>query len=172
VKNRTDRFLVGLIVVLAGALVWVVSGTLEPHITSVGDKAPSFTLVADNGRTYTPTNFGGKILVLNFWATWCEPCVEEVPSLNAFSQAFGPKGVVVLGVAFDSNQDQYQDFLKRYNVHFANYRDPEADISARFGTFQYPETYVIDQSGRVLQKVISNQNWMSPDVVSYFESRL
>ena len=101
--------------------------------------------------------------MLNFWATWCPPCIEETPSLDAFSATYGSKGVVVLGVSIDRNEKLYQEFLARYRVSFQTSRDPEANISASYGTFQIPETYIIDLSGKVLEKIISNQNWMDPD---------
>jgi peroxiredoxin len=166
VKTRTDRILVGLIAVLALALVYVVSGTLEPPLVNAGDKAPAFSVTTEHGKTITRDNFGGKLLVLNFWASWCPPCVEETPSLEQFAREFGPQGVVVLGVSNDRNEGQYRRFLQRYQVNFETMRDPENNISASYGTFQLPETYLIDQKGRVVEKVISNQNWMDPEFLA------
>jgi cytochrome c biogenesis protein CcmG/thiol:disulfide interchange protein DsbE len=103
VKSTTDKILAGLIVVLVGALGWVISGSLEEPITKVGDRAPQFSVKTENGKTLTETNFGGKLLVLNFWAAWCAPCVQEVPSLEAFQKTMAEKGVVVLGVSVDNN---------------------------------------------------------------------
>jgi thiol-disulfide isomerase/thioredoxin len=118
-------------------------------------------------------------LVLNFWATWCPPCIEELPSLNQFARTFGPQGVVVLGISVDSNEKVYRQFLERRPVAFETFRDPGGEISGDYGTFVYPETYLIDRSGKVLEKVISNQNWMDPiflarpeaDVVSALATR-
>jgi peroxiredoxin len=162
VKSLTDRILAGLIVVLVGALGWVVSGSLEEPITKVGDRAPQFSVKTETGKTLTEINFGGKLLVLNFWAAWCAPCVQEVPSLEAFQQTMAGQGVVVLGVSVDTNPALYQRFREQFNVSFETARDPEWDIAARYGTFQLPETYIINSSGRVVQKVIAAQNWMDP----------
>lgn len=168
----------GLVVVLAAALVWVVYGTLEPPIVSAGDKAPGFTVITDDGKTITPSQFGGKLLVLNFWASWCAPCIEETPSLNAFQQLFGSKGVVVLGVSVDRNEKLYHQFLSRFDVKFQTSRDPEADISAQYGTFQYPESYIIDQNGRVVEKIVgvldykSGRQWMDPEFVAHIQKML
>src|SRR5712691_300195 len=164
--------LLGLIAVLAVALVWVVSGTLEPRIVHAGDTAPNFSITTDDGRVVTRSNFGGKLLVLNFWATWCPPCIEEIPTLDAFQRLMGPLGVVVLGVSVDRNERLYKQFLQRTRVTFRTARDPEENISARDGTFQFPETYIIDRSGKVVQKVISNQNWMDPEFLARVKAML
>jgi cytochrome c biogenesis protein CcmG, thiol:disulfide interchange protein DsbE len=172
VNQRLDRLLLGLIAVLAVALVWVVSGTLQPRVVKAGDRAPDFKITTDDGRTVTRTNFGGKVLVLNFWASWCAPCVSEAPSLEAFERQMGPQGVVVLGVSIDTNEKRYRQFLERFRITFPTARDPEANLSASYGTFLIPETYVIDSTGRVREKIISDQNWMAPDFVARVKAML
>ena len=170
--RSVDRLLVGAIVVLAAALVWVVSGTLQDRVINAGDTAPDFKIVSDSGRTYTRKDFGGKLLVLNFWASWCEPCVQEVPSLAAFQRVMGPDGVVVLGVSIDTNEKRYKQFVQRFRVNFPTARDPKADISSSYGTFQIPETYLIDSTGKVREKIISNQNWVDPQFLARVKSML
>lgn len=164
-----DRVLLGAIALLAIGLVWVVSGTLEQKITNAGDTAPDFTITTDDGKTITRENFGGKLLVLNFWASWCPPCVEETPSLEEFARQFKSQGVVVVGVSIDKNPNLYRQFIERYHVNFETARDPDATISSSYGTFQIPETYLIDTHGKVLEKVISNPatqlGWMDPELV-------
>lgn len=164
--------LVGAIVVLAAALVYIVSGTLQERIVHAGDTAPEFKVVSDSGRTYTRKDFGGKLLVLNFWASWCEPCVAEIPSLTQFQKELGSDGVVVLGVSIDTNEKRYKQFLDRFRVNFPTVRDPRADVSTSYGTFQIPETYVIDSAGRVREKIISNQDWMDPQFVARMKAML
>jgi cytochrome c biogenesis protein CcmG/thiol:disulfide interchange protein DsbE len=162
----------GAIAILAIGLVWVVSGTLEARVVKAGDLAPDFRVVTESGQTLTRSNFGGKVLVLNFWASWCPPCIEETPSLNAFSQQLKDQGVVVLAVSIDTNQKLYQQFIQKYKVGFKTARDPEGNISADYGTFQIPESYVIDQTGHVREKIISNLNWMDPELVARVKALL
>jgi peroxiredoxin len=168
----------GLVGVLAVALVWVVYGTLEAPVVVAGDKAPDFTVVTEDGKTVTPKDFGGKLLVLNFWASWCAPCIEETPSLNAFQQLMAPKGVVVLAVSVDTNEKLYREFLNRFDVKFQTSRDPEANISARYGTYVYPESYLITPDGRVAEKIVgvvsnsSGQQWMDPEFVAHIQKML
>ena len=154
---------------LALALVGVVYGTLEPPVVNAGDKAPNFEITTDRGHKLTPSDFGGKLLVLNFWATWCAPCVEEVPSLNAFQKVLASKGVVVLGVSVDSNEKQYRRFLENFRITFDTARDPDQLIPGKYGTFEFPESFIIDSSGHVVEKIISNTNWMDPDFIAHIQ---
>ena len=170
--RNIDRLLAGAIVLLAGALIWVVSSTLEVRVTNAGDQPPDFKIVSDSGRTYTRSDFGGKLLVLNFWASWCAPCVQEAPTLDAFQRTMATEGVVVLGVSIDSSDKRYQQFLKRFRITFPTARDPEANISSSYGTFLIPETYIIDSTGKVREKVISSQNWMDPNFISRVKAML
>jgi cytochrome c biogenesis protein CcmG, thiol:disulfide interchange protein DsbE len=160
------------IAVMAIGLVWVVSGVLEPRVVKAGDLAPDFQIVTDSGKTVTRADFGGKLLVLNFWASWCPPCVEETPSLNLFQQQLKGDGVVVLAVSIDANEKLYKQFIERYKVGFTTARDPEANISASYGTFQIPESYIIDQTGHVREKIISNTNWADPEFIAHVKSFL
>ncbi len=171
-NKKLERVLQALIGLLVVVLIAVVADTSREKITEVGDTAPGFALVADDGQRITRTEFGGKLLVLNFWATWCLPCIEELPSLNEFQKQFAPSGVVVLGVSVDRNERAYKQFLKRAGVNFRTSRDPQADLSSRYGTFKYPETYVIDRNGKVLQKHIGPRDWMDPRLVAEIKGML
>ena len=170
--KRTDQILVGLMVGMAIALVWVVAGTLEPPIISAGDKAPEFRIITDRGYAISPTQFDGKLLVLNFWATWCAGCVQEITSLNAFQKTFASRGVVVCGVSMDASEMRYKRFLQRFPVSFVTARDPTWNISASYGTFQLPETYIIDRSGKVVEKIIAAHNFMDPDFLARIQKML
>lgn len=164
----------GLVGALAVALVWVVAGTLEAPVVNAGDSAPSFDITTDLGHHMTPKSFGGKLLVLNLWASWCQPCVEETPSLEAFQRAYANKGVVVLGVSADRNDKLYHQFVDRFNLAFDTWRDPdgEAGLAARYGTFQFPETYVINTSGKVVMKIPDPQNFTDQGFLSRIDSNL
>jgi cytochrome c biogenesis protein CcmG/thiol:disulfide interchange protein DsbE len=167
---KTDHFLRGAIGVLVIALVYVLYGAIHEHVVVAGDKAPDFTVTTDSGRAISLPNFGGKLLVLNFWASWCGPCVEETPSLSAFSDEYRNKGVVVLGVSVDQDMGAYQKFVERFHPDFLVAHDRK--IHEDFGTFIYPETYIIDSNGRVLKKYAEAVNWMNPETTSYINSLL
>jgi peroxiredoxin len=154
------------------ALCFIVADSLREKVVGVGDRAPKFSIVTDNGQQISADEFGGKVLVLNFWATWCPPCLDEIPSLDAMAKQLAPKGVVVLAISVDRNAAAYERFLKQARVSFLTARDPEARISASYGTFKYPETYVIDAGGRVRQKHIGPRNWLEPEILQSIEALL
>ena len=169
---KTERILQVSIGVLLCAFVYVLFISMYERVVHVGDSAPDFSITADNGRTISASNFGGKLLVLNFWATWCPPCVHEIPSLDQFQKQFANSGVVVLGVSVDKDEKAYRRFLSRANVSFMTARDPENRINAEYGTFKYPESYLINSEGKVVMKVINETDWTDPTMVSFVKSQL
>jgi peroxiredoxin len=172
VKVSLDRILVAAMLLLTAGLVWVVAPTLQVHITEAGDSAPNFSIVTESGHTVTPTNFGGKLLALNFWATWCPTCMDELPSMNQFAKEYSGQGVVVLAVSIDKNEKLYHRFLTQMNVAYDTARDPDANISSSYGTFQIPETYIIDRNGKVLEKADNWFNWMDPRFLARVKTML
>jgi peroxiredoxin len=123
--------------------------------------------VQDSDRKLTLTDYRGKVVVLNFWATWCPPCVEEMPSLVELQQRLKDKGVTVLAVSLDADEGAYHKFLKDHGVNLITVRDPDLKSSDLYGTFKYPETYIIDRSGILRRKFIGAVNWNDPEVVDF-----
>jgi cytochrome c biogenesis protein CcmG, thiol:disulfide interchange protein DsbE len=148
--------------------------------TGIDRPAPEFT-VQDSDRTVSLNQFRGKIVVLNFWASWCPPCVDELPSLMQLQTALESKGVVVLGVSVDAEAADYQKFLKEHDVNFLTVRDPGeqnrtntgvvAPVSSKYGTYRFPETYIIDRDGVLRRKLIGPANFTQPELMEYL-SRL
>ena len=172
VKSQADRTVLILIVVLFVGLLYTIRDVFEERIVQAGDKAPFFSITTEDGRKISTADFGGKILVLNFWATWCPPCVQEMPSLSEFARQMRPLGVVVLGVSIDKNREAYKRFLAMSKLQFPTAHDPAADISTDYGTFKWPETYVIDRSGRVVRKYVADRDWMSDEILSDIKTLL
>src|SRR5690242_20669819 len=112
--------------------------------SDIGRQAPDFAL-KDSGRTISLAQFRGKVVVLNFWASWCPPCVEELPSLMQMQNDLRDKGVIVLGVSVDSDPGDYEKFLKDHAVNFITIRDPgqqsdkgvDAPTSSLYGTYKF-----------------------------------
>ena len=136
-----------------------------------GKTAPDFP-VTINGRPGHLSDYRGKIVVLNFWATWCPPCVEETPALNRLQQRIASRGGVVLGVSVDEDAAAYEKFLRDQQIAFPTYRDPSRKIPLGYGTSMYPDTYVVDRKGKIARKFMGPQDWDSPDMTRYFDALL
>jgi cytochrome c biogenesis protein CcmG/thiol:disulfide interchange protein DsbE len=139
------------------------SGTRPPRI---GSAAPDFT-VQDSDRTVTLGQLRGQVVVLNFWATWCPPCVDEMPSLVAMQRRMKAKGVTVLAVSIDVDENAYRQFLKAHGVDLLTVRDPAQKTPTLYGTHGWPETYIIDRSGVVRRKFIGPVDWTDPAITDF-----
>lgn len=134
------------------------------HPKQIGKPAPDFT-VTDSGRTIQLSSYRGKVVVLNFWASWCPPCIEEIPSLNQLQHQM-PQ-LVVLGVDVDEDPEAYRQFLIEHQVDFTTIRDAQRRSNVLYGTVRFPESFVIDRHGKVRRKFISAQDWTSPEILNY-----
>ncbi len=136
------------------------------HPSRIGAAAPDFT-VHDSDRTVTLSQFKGQVVVLNFWATWCPPCIEEMPSLVQMQERMKSKGVTVLAVSVDVDESNYRRFLRDHNVNLLSVRDADQKSNELYGTFKFPETYVIDRQGVVRRKFIGAVDWTDPEVMDF-----
>jgi cytochrome c biogenesis protein CcmG/thiol:disulfide interchange protein DsbE len=167
---KIDRYLRLGVGLLAALLVYVIYSAIHQRVVEANDMAPEFSITADNGHTVTLPNFGGKVLLLNFWASWCGPCADETPSLSKLAQDYASKGLVVLGVSVDKDPQAYQRFLQKYSPAFLTARDLK--IHEDYGTYMYPETYIIDAQGKVVLKIAEPADWNDPKVKQYIDSLL
>ena len=152
-----------LVLGLLAALTGCYSGS---HPARIGSNAPDFT-VQDSDHKITLSQFRGQVVVLNFWATWCPPCIEETPSLVRMQSRLKDKGVVVLAVSIDADDAAYHKFLKDYSVNMVTVRDEAKKAASLYGTFGWPESYVIDRNGVIRRKFIGAVDWSSPEVTDY-----
>ncbi len=118
------------------------------------------------------TDLKGKVVILNFWATWCAPCIEETPALNRLQKYIESRNALVLGVSVDEDPVAYEQFLKEQGVVFPTFREPTRKLALDYGTSNFPDTYVIDRHGKILRKFLSSQPWDSPDMLAYFDAAL
>ena len=136
------------------------------HPPRIGNPAPDFT-VQDATTTVTLHNLREKVVVLNFWATWCPPCLQELPSLEQLQARFKDRGIEVVGVSVDVDGKAYQQFLRDHKVDFLTVRDPDQKANTLYGTFKFPETYIIDRRGILRRKFIGAVDWNEPEIVDF-----
>ena len=137
--------------------------------TRIGSAAPDFVL-QDGEHKVALHDFRGQVVVLNFWATWCPPCIEETPSLVEMADKVKNKGVTVLGVSIDVDKSAYDSFVKDHKMDYVTVRDPEQKSSELYGTTGWPETFIIDRKGVLRRKFVGAVNWNDPEIVSYITS--
>jgi thiol-disulfide isomerase/thioredoxin len=141
-----------------------------------GKTADDFALTMGGKPTHLSA-YRGKVVVLNFWASWCPPCVEEAPDLTRLQKHLEPGGGTILGFSIDEDQVAYERFLKQFAINFPTYRDVtvvdnKSKTMNGYGTTLIPETYVIDRHGKIARKIVGPQHWDSPDMLAYFDAVL
>ena len=141
---------------------------LEPAIE--GKLAPDFTLKDLSGRPVQLSSLKGKVVLVNFWATWCPPCREEVPSMLKMNQAMQGKPFQWLAVSIDEGgKGAVDDFIKKAGAAMPALLDTDGAVSRRYGTTGVPETFVIDTKGVIMKKVVGGMDWSSPEVLAALE---
>lgn len=156
---------------LALSAIVLSSGCFErsrPH--RIGEMAPDFT-VQDSDKKVTLSQFRGQVVLVNFWATWCPPCVEELPSLMYLQEKLRSRGIIVLGISIDVDGDAYHRFIAQHGINFLTVRDPEQRVSSVYGTSGWPETYIVDRQGVLRRKVVGPTNWNSPEMMEFLEKQ-
>jgi cytochrome c biogenesis protein CcmG, thiol:disulfide interchange protein DsbE len=160
VKGLTSSILLVCLLVLAGCN--------SAHPPRIGNAAPDFS-ITDSQRTVVLSKYRGKPVLLNFWATWCPPCVQEMPSLVELQKLVGDK-VTIIAVSEDADDAAYKQFVRDHNVDLLTVRDTGGSKSNEvYGTFKFPETFVIDSNGKIVRKFIGATDWTSPDIVDYLK---
>jgi cytochrome c biogenesis protein CcmG, thiol:disulfide interchange protein DsbE len=153
---------------LAAALAVPLAGCeRNPRTRLVGNPAPDFT-ITDSDHTLALHDLKGKLVLLNFWAAHCGPCIDEMPSLVKLQARMGSQ-ITVVGVGVDTSEDDYHQFLRQFGVNFPTVRDAEKKSFNLYGSSGYPETTIIDRSGTVRRKFVGPINWTSPEIVEYLE---
>lgn len=137
------------------------------HPAQTNKPAPDFT-VSDGTSTVHLADYRGKVVLLNFWATWCGPCVVELPSLLQLHH--DQPNLVILAVSIDEDPDAYARFISRRHVDLITVRDPSQSAAKLFHTDMWPETYVIDRKGVIRSKYIGAQDWSSPEIRAFLKS--
>jgi len=131
----------------------------------VGDLAPGFTLPDLEGQMHGLDDLRGRVVVLNYWATWCPPCVDEMPSLQKLHETLDAKGLSVIAVSVDERFEDIVRFVDAFELTFTILHDEGMKTARAYQTFKYPETYIIGRDGRVKSKVVGERDWVAPSVI-------
>lgn len=139
------------------------------HYAKEGEKIPQFQIFDLQEKILTNEDFKRQVVLINFWTSWCPPCIKEMPSLVEFYQKYNGKGIAVLIVNVGESIESIEKFMKDSNYNVKVYRDSSGEVAKNFGTFKYPESFLVDKNGIIRKKVIGEINWMEENVVHYLE---
>jgi len=166
VRRRLIVTLGGLaILVFAFGMVWLQSSKYEPLV--VGMTAPNFSLPDLQGKTQRLTDYRGKVVFLNFWATWCKPCKEEMPSMQVLWDNLKNQDFMMLAVSMDrvTTTKDIPSFVETLKLSFPILTDSWGQTDKRYKLMGVPETYIIDQNGVLREKVIGPRDWTRPESI-------
>ncbi len=167
-KTRSLVTLVLAVAFAAAGAVWIRS--LEPPASPSGSlaflsAAPALPVFDRSGRRTDLSQEKGRLIIVHFWATWCPPCVEEIPALSRFWEKYRGRGDIALyAVSVDKDWKMIEKFTAKHPNRLPLYHDPGASTARSFGTTQYPETYIVNKSGRVLFRVQGAVSWSDPEI--------
>jgi len=160
---------VGGMVAVIAAVAWYALPAAPVQVKE-GSIAPDFSLKDMAGvDQHMPK---GKVVLLNFWATWCPPCRREMPSMVTLHQKLKDHGLKIVAISVDQNIDDLTGFVREYSIPFEVLHDDTTDVSHRYGVFRYPETFIIDRSGKVRHHLIGAVDWTDPQVYQVIQTML
>lgn len=163
------------LILLSAALViiFVPKRQNRPQIAVVNLRAPEIALNDLSGRNYTLSEVNGSLVFINFWATWCEPCREEMPSIQRlYNQFKDVKGFRMLTVLFRDDYQKALAYMKENNYEFPVLMDSSEKTAMSYGITGVPETYIVDKKGILREKVIGPADWSSQQAISLISSLL
>ncbi len=144
---------------------------LSPAVAD--EKAPDFTLTSVDGTSYSLSKLRGKVVVLNFWATWCAPCLEEMPTLDSLYKRYRQRGLVVLGVSIDRKRETVEGFLEKNPVSYPILLDTKGEVFVdKYTVSGLPATYIIDGKGLIVDQYIGKRDFTSEDFLQFIEGLL
>ncbi|GAB4406445.1 MAG: hypothetical protein OHK0032_01470 [Thermodesulfovibrionales bacterium] len=130
-----------------------------------GKYAPAFNLKDINGRKVAFSEFKDKVVLLNFWATWCGPCRAEMPSLNNLYTALKDKGFVVVAISVDTSEKPVKSFVSEKRISFPVLMDKDKEVAFdQYGVIGLPTSFLIDRKGVIVEKFMGEREWNSPDM--------
>lgn len=134
--------------------------------------APDFTLKDLSGKTISLERLRGKVVFLNFWATWCPPCVIEMPSMEKLHQEFSNDGLVILAINFREPPEQVKAFIKRHKLTFTILLDPDGSVFELYQAWALPVTTVINKRGEIVGRAMGARDWHGGMAREFFRQLL
>lgn len=173
-KNFRVSLKVVLVLIVLGAVVFFIHFNRIDKFKPVvpGSLAPEFSFKNLKGEQVRLSDYRGQVVLLNVWATWCRPCVEELPSMEKLYQELKDKGFTILALSIDKNESPVKRFVEKLGLTFPVLLDPKNRITRLYRTTGVPETFIIDRDGIIKEKIIGARNWFTRQTVEEFKQML
>jgi len=176
-SRKPGRFIVFILIAvpIVVFLLWYVSFINQSHrvLVLVGDTAPNFTFPGLDGKMVSLTDYRGKVVFLNIWATWCPPCRKEMPSMEKLYQQLKGEDFEILAVSVDTaGATAVGPFMKELHLSFPALLDTRGTVQNLYGTTGLPESFIIGRKGIIEKIVIGPTDWSTPDMVRFFRDLL
>jgi peroxiredoxin len=171
-ERLTMRYLLMIaLLVLIGGGVYIYSNLPSTTAVVAGDMAPNFQLKDTNGNTVTLSELRGRVVMVNFWATWCPPCIEEMPSMERLYQLMAGEDFVMLAINTEKDgRSAVSAFLKKKSYNFTILYDDQGAVQQQYGVYKFPESFIVGKDGSVVEKIIGPLDWSSSKTVAYLKS--
>ena len=163
-SSAKQRTLLAVFTLLLALFVILLSARCTPKegkIMGYGDRAPGFSLQALDGKTVSLADFRGKVILVHFWATWCPPCVEEMPALERLRHSLDSERFALLTVSADEDRSQVESYRDRLKLSLPILLDPSHEVSRAYQTYRYPESFLLDREGKVVSRFVGPREWDS-----------
>lgn len=134
--------------------------------------AADFTLRDLDGKLHKLSDYRGKVVFLNFWATWCPPCRAEMPAMERLNEVMGSKDFVMLAVNADEDVKDLEAFARETPHKFTVLSDADGKIQQLYQVFKFPETFVIDRQGRIVEHIVGARDWSSTEALKFFNKQI
>jgi len=149
-----------LVLVLVAGALWVVFGSERPAgPVGEGHPAPDFTLPQLDGDAVSLSSLRGRVVLVNFWASWCKPCEDEMPAMERLHAKLAGSDFELLAVSVDEGDDEVRAFRDRLGLHFPILRDANKSVADSYQTYRFPESWLIDRNGIVVARYIGPRDW-------------
>jgi peroxiredoxin len=134
------------------------------------ERPADFSLQDTNGRAHALSDYRGKVIIVNFWATWCPPCVKEMPSLQRLGEQLDPETSQILAINMGERREEIESFAKQYALNFPLLVDPEMAVATAWSVKGLPTTYILDPTGTIVLWAIGDLNWDEPSVLRQLQN--
>lgn len=141
------------------ALLVVWASPETPGRLGRGSPAPSFELLSLEGPPSSLNDAAGQVLLVNFWATWCKPCEDEMPSMEKLYLELADEGFQLVAISVDDDPDAVRDFQERLQLSFPILLDSDRKVAERYQTYRFPESFLIDPAGEVVERYVGPKRW-------------